>query len=91
MVHFKVLRKRHKAEIWRDVLRLLDQGVFLVTPLTYKANLNYRDAHEVLNAMVKRGLVTVEYSGTRGFWSITQKGAEALKALTEIFDLVRNQ
>ena len=91
MVHFKIAAKRHKAEMWRDVLRALKQGVFMVTPLMHRSNLNHHEVYDILDAMVKRGLVVVEYNGTRGAWSITQKGAEALKTLTEIFDLVRSE
>jgi predicted transcriptional regulator len=91
MPHFKIEHKRHKAEMWRDLLQLLKDGVFMVTPLTYRSNLNYREAHEILDKMVTRGLASVEYNGTRGVWSITDKGREALARLTETFNLVRDE
>jgi predicted transcriptional regulator len=88
MGHFKIAHKRTNAEMWRDVLRLLKQGVFLVTPLMYRSNINFGKVHDILDAMVARGLISVEYNGTRGVWSITDKGREALRLLTLTFDLV---
>jgi predicted transcriptional regulator len=90
MPHFKIEHKRHKAEMWRDLLQALKDGVFLVTPLMHRSNLNHHEVYEILNVMVARGLVVVEHNGTRGVWSITPKGHEALKTLTEVFALVRN-
>jgi predicted transcriptional regulator len=88
MGHFKIAHKRTRAEMWRDVLRLLKDGVFLVTPLMYRSNINFGNVQDILDAMVARGLVSVKYNGTRGVWSITDKGREALRLLTFTFDLV---
>jgi predicted transcriptional regulator len=91
MPHFKQACKRHIAEMWRDVLETISKGVFRPTNIMNKTNLDYTNAQDILNKMRECGLVVNEANGTRSCWTITPKGREALKRLTEAFALVRNE
>jgi predicted transcriptional regulator len=79
------LKRRTRYDIYMDTLETIRRkGISAITRISYGANLPVDRAKEIVEFLLKRGLVKEEdYGGTRGY-RITSRGGEFLQALQTV-------
>jgi len=79
------MKRRTRYDIYVDTLETIrHKGVSAITRISYGANLPVDRAKEIVDFLLKRGLVKEEdYGGTKGF-RLTARGGEFLQALRTV-------
>lgn len=79
------MKRRTRYDIYMDTLETIRRkGISAITRISYGANLPVDRAKEIVEFLLKRGLVKEEdYGGTRGY-RITSRGGEFLQALQTV-------
>ena len=80
--------KRSRFEIYIDVLVSIKKGRNRVTPIMYQSNLSYKPTREILDFLIKRGLIASEASGNSTFYQLTPKGVSALSYFEKTKQLI---
>jgi predicted transcriptional regulator len=87
-VHFKkkTCMRRSKLEMYVDILKVLAHwGPLKITPVMYKANLNYTVLEEYFAFLIKQGLIEVKtVRRERKIYMITQPGITVLRQFREL-------
>jgi predicted transcriptional regulator len=77
--------RRSKIEMYVDVLRVLAAKPLKLTHIMYKANMNCNVVTQVLDFMLKQGLVEKKVAGKRTVvYASTTLGASVLKSFREL-------
>jgi predicted transcriptional regulator len=70
--------RRSRLEIYFDVLKALDKGIYKPTRLMYKANLSWSSLQDTFETLLDGGFMAVELNKKSKRYCITDKGRRAL-------------
>jgi len=70
--------RRSRLEIYFDVLKALDRGIYKPTRLMYKANLSWSSLQDTFETLLDGGFMAVEINNKSKRYRITDKGRRAL-------------
>lgn len=71
--------KRHRIDIFLDVLRVINEGYERGTHVMYRTNLSWNPLMEIIDILLDQKMITVIKQGSTKFYHITEKGKETLK------------
>ena len=79
-------RKRNKADIVHDMLRIIRENGDKVkkTHLMYKANLSHKQMESYLSELMKNNLIEKNTSEKKYFIKVTKKGSDFLIRYTQV-------
>lgn len=79
-------RKRNKADIIHDMLRIIRENGDRVkkTHLMYKANLSHKQMETYLSELIKNSLIEKNTSEKKHFIKVTKKGTDFLVKYTQV-------
>jgi predicted transcriptional regulator len=80
--------KRSKLEIYLDVLKTIRKGTIKPTRIMYRTNLSWKPLMEVLDSLVKQGLVTIKVEGSHKCYEITDKGKNVLQYFSKAMESI---
>ena len=80
--------KRSKLEIYLDILKVINKGVYKPTRIMYSSNLSWKPLMKALESMMQQGLLSNEKDGIRTTYHLTKKGKEILKYLRQATELL---
>jgi len=83
-----MIRKRSRLEIYLDILRVINRGVKKPTRIMYSTNLSWNPLQEILNSMIKQGLIERQDTKNRKQYEITEKGKSALRYFDKAKELI---
>ena len=70
--------RRSRLEIYFDVLKALDKGIYKPTRLMYKANLSWSSLQDTFETLLDGDFMAVELNKKSKQYRITDKGRRAL-------------
>ncbi len=82
----QIRHQRYRSEIISTILKTINNDGARISEIQYKSYLSYRRLKTYLNLLIQSGLI-VYLNGERKF-RMTQKGSQALEALTELDQLM---
>ncbi|MFQ6095006.1 MAG: DUF4364 family protein [Candidatus Bathyarchaeia archaeon] len=71
--------KRSRLQIYLEVLKTIKKGVSKPTNIMYKCNLSWIPLMEILNSLLKQGLINRRNEKKRKVYEITEKGLNVLR------------
>jgi predicted transcriptional regulator len=83
-----VSSKRSRIEIYLEVLQTIKKGINKPTRIMYSTNLSWKPLMQVLDAMKKQGLITLERQKRHIAYEITEKGINVLNYFNEAMQLI---
>jgi predicted transcriptional regulator len=83
-----VSSKRSRIEIYLEVLQTIKKGINKPTRIMYSTNLSWKPLMQVLDAMKKQGLITLERQKRHAAYRITEKGMNVLNYFHEAMQLI---
>ncbi|MEM2936190.1 MAG: DUF4364 family protein [Candidatus Bathyarchaeia archaeon] len=83
-----MIRKRSRLEIYLDILRVINRGIKKPTRIMYSTNLSWNPLQEILNSMIKQGLIQRQDTKNRKQYEITEKGKSALRYFDKAKELI---
>jgi predicted transcriptional regulator len=78
-----VVHKRSKLEIYIDVLKVINKGVYKPTRIMYGSNLSWKPLLKILDSLLEQGLVRIDETKKRSTYHVTEKGKNILNYLKE--------
>jgi predicted transcriptional regulator len=83
-----VSSKRSRIEIYLEVLQTIKKGINKPTRIMYSTNLSWKPLMQVLDAMMKQDLITLERQKRHVSYKITEKGMNVLNYFHEAMQLI---
>jgi predicted transcriptional regulator len=80
--------KRSRLEVYIDVLEAVSSGVNKPTNIMYKCNLSWTPMREILDSMIKKGLIRKFEVKNRRIYEITDKGRELLEYMGNVEEML---
>ena len=80
--------KRSRVEIYLEVLQTIKKGINKPTRIMYSTNLSWKPLMQVLDAMMKQDLITLERQKRHVAYKITEKGINVLNYFHEAMQLI---
>ena len=78
-----MVHKRSKLEIYIDVLKVINKGVYKPTRIMYGSNISWKPLLKVLDSLLEQGLVIIDETEKRSTYHVTEKGKNILNYLKE--------
>jgi len=83
-----ISEKRGRIRLCLDVLRVISKGVEKPTNIMYKSNLSWGPLMEILELLMREGLIRCEKIGRWKRYKITERGLNALNYFRKVEELL---
>lgn len=83
-----MVHKRSKLEIYIDVLKVINKGIYKPTRIMYGSTLSWKPLLKVLDSLLEQGLVRKDETKKRSTYHVTEKGKNILNYLKEAITLL---
>jgi predicted transcriptional regulator len=83
-----MVHKRSKLEIYIDVLKIINKGIYKPTRIMYGSNLSWKPLLKVLDSLLEQGLIIKDEAKKRSIYHVTEKGKNILNYLQEATTLL---
>jgi len=81
-------KKRSRLQIYLEVLKAIRKGVYKPTNIMYKCNLSWIPLMEILNSLLKQGLIRRRVQSKRKIYEITEKGLNVLRYFEKAEEMI---